>query len=141
MRSDDINLALQIIANFKKNQHMKNVIMITLSACILISCTTWKPGNIYITNDKSTTYKIDTLNGSTGIYKIGTDNKSKAKTSHFYKITAYHDAWVELDTTGTNIQFVTATKLKSKLVFLQKYNSSTCNTCKFIDTAFEYKEK
>ncbi|MEI8280548.1 MAG: hypothetical protein WCG87_12370 [Bacteroidota bacterium] len=114
------------------------IIFMTFFALLFSSCqNTWRVGRTYYNSNKTTQYKIDSLSGDLGIYRIGLDTKSGISGSHFFKIKAYHDAWVELDTIGTNAQQVSATVFKSKMTFSEKYIAAGCNPCVLTDTAFE----
>jgi hypothetical protein len=118
----------------------KYVILAIIAISILVVALfqkVWKAGKSYSARDGMVTYQIDTLSNGLVLNRSEVDPSTHAKHLHAYKIMAYHDAWVELDTSGTGLEIATATILQDKMIFYKKYRSSVCNPCEARDTAFE----
>jgi hypothetical protein len=97
----------------------------------------WKIGKVFVNREKTKTYTLDTLNGQFGITRTGYDSATHSSISHFFKMTAKHDQWIELDTTGAHLLLASAFANKNWLIFTEKLNSSSCNPCEVKDSAFE----
>jgi hypothetical protein len=131
---NDTNLVQRLIR--RKSTY---IILAVIAVWILAvtSCNSgWKAGRSFSSRDGRISYKIDGQAKDLVLVRSEIDPSTQASKTHTFKIMAYHDAWVELDTTGTGLVAAAATAFKDKLVYTGRYGYKNCDPCVVTDTAF-----